>query len=68
MKVGDLVKIDNLFASCDPYESLEDKIGMIVVGPNEVGKVRILMSSGQKMWLHCNEIELLPKSVRYLKE
>lgn len=68
MKVGDLISVRSLFTAHGSYEMKEVKIGMIVEGPNEVGKIRVLMSSGHKMWLHCNEVDLVPKDRRYLKQ
>ena len=68
MKVGDLIVIRSLFTAHGSYDMGNNKIAMIVEGPNEVGKIRVLTSSGQRMWLHCNEVDLLPKSRRYLKE
>ena len=68
MKIGDLISISTAFTAHGSYDLQEQKIGMIVEGPNEVGKIRVLMSSGQKLWLHCAEVEILPKNRRYLKE
>lgn len=68
MKVGDLVAIKSLFTAHGSYELGEQVIGMIVDGPNEVGKIRVLLSSGNKMWLHSEEVEYMPKEGRYLKE
>ncbi len=68
MKIGDLVAIKNLFTAHGIYESDEKEIGMIISGPNEVGKIRVLMSSGERIWLHCSEVEYMPKERRYLKE
>ena len=68
MKVGDLVTIKNLFTAHGVYELPEEKIAMIVEGPNEVGKIRVLLSDGQKMWIHSAETNLLKKERRYLKE
>ena len=68
MKVGDLISVRNLFTAHGNYEVKESKIGMIVEGPNEVGKIRVLLSTGERMWLHCSEVEIVPKNRRYLKE
>ena len=66
MKVGDLIKIKDTFTSHGIYEGEDYKIGMIIEGPNEVGKIRILFSSGDRMWLHSGDIEYMP-SKGYLK-
>lgn len=68
MKVGDLVAIKDVFTAHGVYESDKKEIGMIILGPNEVGKIRVLMSSGERIWLHCSEVEFMPKERRYLKE
>ena len=68
MKVGDLVSIRRLITSHGGYDLPEGRIGMIVEGPNEAGKIRVLLSTGQKMWLHSAEVEYLPKERRYLKQ
>ena len=56
-----------MFTAHGIYEG-EEKIGMIIEGPNEVGKVRVLFSNGQRSWLHSGDIEYMPKQGRYLKE
>jgi len=68
MKVGDLIKIKDIFTSHGIYEGSEYVIGMIIDGPNEVGKVRVLLSSGKRIWLHTGEVEYVPKDRRYLKQ
>ena len=68
MKIGDLVLIRRLLTSHGGYDLPEERIAMIVEGPNDAGKIRVLLSSGQKMWLHCAEVEYLPKERRYLKQ
>ena len=61
MKVGDLVKItyDTEYERIR-YAADEKKIAMIIEGPNEVGKIKILLSSG--------EVEYMPKDKRYLHD
>ena len=68
MKVGDLIRIKDIFASDGIYEGSEYIVGMIIAGPNEVGKIRVLLSSGQRLWLHAGEVEYMPKERRYLKK
>ncbi len=68
MKVGDLIKVRNLFTAHGSYALDDDVVGMIVEGPNEVGKIRVLLSTGEKMWLHSQEVEYMPKERRYLKK
>ena len=67
MKVGDLIKIKDIFTSHGIYER-EHAIGMIIAGPNEVGKVRVLLSCGKRLWLHAGEVEYMPRERKYLKE
>ena len=68
MKVGDLVKVRSLFTAHGSYELDNDVVCMIVEGPNEVGKIRVLLSTGEKMWLHSEEVEYMPKERRYLRK
>lgn len=68
MKIGDLVTIKDIFTSHGICEGENYKIGMIIEGPNEVGKIRILLSSGRRLWLHAGEVDYVPKERRYLKE
>lgn len=68
MKVGDLVKVKDLFTPHGIYEGEDYKIAMIVEGPNEVGNIKILLSSGEITWVHSAEVEYLPKNRIYLKE
>ena len=44
------------------------QIAMIIEGPNEVGKLKALLSSGKTTWAHSTEVEYLPKERGYLKE
>ncbi len=67
MTVGDLIRVKDIFTSHGIYEGENYKIGMIIEGPNEVGKVRILFSSGERKWLHSAEVEYVPRR-SYLKE
>lgn len=68
MKVGDLVKYKESYTTVDLYSGLREKIAMIVEGPNEVGNVRILLPNGKATWVHCSDVEYLPKTRGYLKE
>jgi hypothetical protein len=69
MKVGDLIKIRKVFTTVDYYEFGEHtQIAMIIEGPNEVGKLKALLSDGKVMWLHCTEVEYLPRERSYLKQ
>ena len=69
MKVGDLIKIKKIFTTMDHYPFDEQvQIAMIIDGPNEVGKLKALLSSGKYMWVHCTEVEYLPKEREYLKQ
>lgn len=68
MKIGDLIKFKNLFTSHGIYEGEEYKIAMIIEGPNEVAKIRVLLSNGDRIWVHAAEVEHIAKHRRYLKE
>ena len=65
MKIGDLVRVPHTYTS---HEVCEGRIAMIVEGPNEVGKVRLLLSDGSSIWRHSTEVEYLPKEGVYLKK
>ena len=67
MTVGDLVKIKISFTPRYLREEREDRIAMIVEGPNEVGNIRLLLSDGSSVWRHSAEVEYLPKAKGYLK-
>lgn len=67
MKTGDLVKVKNIFTSHGLYELEEGKVAMIIEGPNEVGKIKLLLSSGDIVWRHSAEVEYLPRNRDYLK-
>jgi len=68
MTVGDLVRVKDVFTGHGTYEVDKNLVGMIVQGPNEVGKIKVLFTDGWITWLHTNEIELMPKERSYLKE
>ena len=68
MNVGDLVRIKIRFTAHGLYEEREDKIAMIVEGPNEVGNIKLLLPDGKSIWRHSAEVEYLPKRKGYLKE
>jgi hypothetical protein len=68
MNIGDLVKLKRMITSHGSYDLPEEKIAMIVETQNDAGKIRVLLSSGQKMWIHPAEVEYFPKDRRYLKE
>ena len=68
MKIGDLIKIKDIFTSHGTYEGDIHQIGMIIEGPNEVGKIKVLLATGQKMWVYSGEVEYLSAARRYLKE
>ena len=68
MKVGDLVRIT--YAATLERSRLskdESKIAMIIEGPNEAGKIKVLLSNGMAFWKHTSEVEYMPKESRYLK-
>jgi hypothetical protein len=69
MKIGDLVRItyDTEYER-NRYAEGEKKIAMIIEGPNEVGKIKVLLSNGVAFWKHCSEVEYMPKDTGYLKE
>ena len=60
MKVGDLVRVGHV--------ADEGKIAMIIEGPNEAGKIKLLLSNGIAFWKHCSEVEYMPKDKRYLHD
>jgi len=68
MKVGDLVKIRDIFTAHGSYESEESKMAMIIEGPNEVSKIKLLLPNGDIVWCHTGEVEYMPKDRRYLQE
>tara|TARA_B100001564_G_scaffold301229_1_gene268484 strand:- start:1803 stop:2057 length:255 start_codon:yes stop_codon:yes gene_type:complete len=68
VKVGDLVKISIKFTGHGTYEEDEPKIAMIVEGPNEVGKIKLLLSDGSTSWRHSSEVDCMPRMKEYLKQ
>ena len=60
MKVGDLVRVGHV--------ADEGKIAMIIEGPNEAGKIKLLLSNGKAFWKHTSEVEYMPKDKRYLHD
>ena len=69
MNVGDLVKIT--YAATLERDGLNDdesKIAMIIEGPNEAGKIKLLFSNGKAFWKHTSEVEYMPKDIGYLKK
>ena len=68
MKVGDLVRVRDVITAHGSYESEESKIAMIVEGPNEIGKIKLLLSSGEVVWKHSAEVEYFPRRRNYLKQ
>ena len=68
MKVGDLVRITyTATLERSRLNDDESKIAMIIEGPNEAGKIKVLLSSGMAFWKHTSEVEYMPKESRYLK-
>ena len=68
MKVGDLVRIVYTTKSeRSRHEGDDNKIAMIIEGPNEAGKIKVLLSNGMAFWKHTSEVEYMPKESRYLK-
>jgi len=69
MKVGDLVRITYITETEKSRHVGDDtKIAMIIEGPNEVGKIKLLLSSGLAFWKHASEVEYMPKDSGYLKQ
>ena len=68
MKVGDLVKMKRVHTGHGSYELGSDAVALIVEGPNEVGKIKVLFTDGWIIWLHSSEIEYVPKERIYLRE
>ena len=60
MKIGDLVRVGRV--------ADEGKIAMIIEGPNEAGKIKLLLSNGKAFWKHTSEVEYMPKDKRYLHD
>tara|TARA_R110000796_G_scaffold234610_1_gene353479 strand:- start:439 stop:648 length:210 start_codon:yes stop_codon:yes gene_type:complete len=69
MNVGDLVRITNSTTlEKSSYNSEESKVAMIIEGPNEAGKIKLLLQNGQAFWKHASEVEYVPKGKRYLHD
>ena len=68
VKIGDLVNISIKFTGHGTYEDDEPKIEMIVEGPNEVGKIKLLLSDGSTSWRHSSEVDCMPRVKEYLKQ
>ena len=68
MRVGDLVKYTESYMTVDLYPVPQERIAMIVEGPNEVGNVRILLPNGKSAWVHCSDVSYLSRERSYLKE
>lgn len=68
MRVGDLVKIKDIFTAHGLYESEECRVAMIIEGPNEVSKIKLLLSNGDIIWCHTGEVQYLPKERKYFQE
>ena len=68
MNVGDLVRVKETFTAHGAYEFDDARVAMIIEGPNEVGKIKLLLSNGKVVWRHAGEVEYLPKERRYFKE
>ena len=69
MNVGDLVRITySTILERGNYNSEESKVAMIIEGPNEAGKIKLLLQNGQAFWKHTNEVEYIPKGKRYLHD
>ena len=69
MNVGDLVRIAcSTTLEKGRYSSEESKVAMIIEGPNEAGKIKLLLQNGQAFWKHVSEVEYVPKGKRYLHD
>lgn len=68
MNVGDLVRVKIMFTAHGVYEEIESKIAMIIEGPNDVGKVKLLFPDGRIAWRFSAELDYLPRKKEYLKE
>ena len=68
MQVGDLVRMKHCFTGHGAYEEDPSSVAIIILGPNEVGKVRLLMPNGDLVWRHSDEVEYLPNNRQYLKQ
>lgn len=69
MKVGDLVRITYITETeKSVHAGADTKIAMIIEGPNEAGKIKVLLSNGMAFWKHCSEVKYMPKDSGYLKQ
>jgi len=69
MKVGDLVRLIDTFTTVDFVNVPNEKIVMIIEGPNEVGNVKVLLPNAKTKWVHCSDVEYYTRNTRsYLKE
>ena len=68
MKTGDLVRVRRVSTAHGSYEEKDLRIAMIIDGPNEVGKIKLLFSDGQVLWRHSAEVDYIPRGARYLNE
>ena len=69
MKVGDLVRLIDTFTTVDFVKVPNEKIVMIIEGPNEVGNVKVLLPNAKTKWVHCSDVEYYTRNTRsYLKE
>ena len=69
MKVGDLVRVTYI-TETEKSRHVDDdiKVAMIIEGPNEAGKIKVLLSNGMAFWKHCSEVRYMPKDSGYLKQ
>ena len=69
MKVGDLVRLIDTFTTVDFVNMPNEKIVMIIEGPNEVGNIKVLLPNANTRWVHCSDVEYYTRNTRsYLKE
>jgi len=69
MKVGDLVRLIDIFTTVDFVNMPNEKIVMIIEGPNEVGNIKVLLPNAKTKWVHCSDVEYYTRNTRsYLKE
>ena len=69
MKVGDLVRLIDTFTTVDFVNTPNEKIVMIIEGPNEVGNIKVLLPNAKTKWVHCSDVEYYTRNTRsYLKE
>lgn len=67
MKVGDLVRLMTSFTAHGSYEPDVIRVAMIIEGPNDAGKVKLLLPTGDVTWRHSTELEYIPRERSYLK-